>query len=304
MASLALMVEYVAVTAEQMVDINGVELCVQTFGDRSDPAILLIAGATCSMDWWDEGFCRQLADNNRWVIRYDLRDTGRSTTSPAGSPDYTLEDLTGDAIALVESLQLESCHLVGISMGGMIGQRFALQRPDLLASLTLIATTPGQPGEPDLPPVADRLQAYFAKQYPAPDWQDRDSVNDYLVRSQAVMAGPASFDEAWTRRISGQCFDRSISLAASQNHPLLLAAESPRSRLGEITLPTQIMHGTEDPLFPYGHAEALNAEIAGSTLIPLDGMGHQPPPPQVWHVVIPAILRHSHGDAADRPAQR
>jgi pimeloyl-ACP methyl ester carboxylesterase len=297
------MVEYVAVAAEQMMDVNGVELCVQTFGDRADPAILLIAGATCSMDWWDEEFCQQLAEANRLVIRYDLRDTGRSATSSAGSPDYTLDDLTGDAIALVESLQLESCHLVGISMGGMIGQRFALRRPDLLASLTLIATTPGQPGESDLPPPADRLQAYFAEQKPIPDWQDREWVNDYLVRSQAVMAGPASFDEAWTRRISGQCFDRSSSMAASQNHPLLLAAESPRSRLSEITLPTLIMHGTEDPLFPYGHAEALNAEMAGSILIPLDGMGHQPPPPQVWDVVIPAILRHTRGDSADRPTR-
>lgn len=290
------MVEYVAVTAEQIMDVNGVELCVQTFGDRSAPAILLIAGATCSMDWWDEGFCRRLADGNRLVIRYDLRDTGRSTTGPAGEPAYTLEDLTHDAVALIESLRLESCHLVGISMGGMIGQRLALWRPDLLASLTLISTTPGQPGAPDLPPPDDRLLVYAAEQNLTPDWQDRQSVNDFVARSQAVMAGPGSFDEAWTRRISGQCFDRSRSLAASQNHPLLLGVESPRSRLGEIEAPTLVLHGTEDPLFPYGHAEALAAEIPGSTLIPLEGVGHQPPPPQVWDVVVPAILRHTCGD--------
>ncbi len=293
------MVEYVAVATEQIVNVNGVELCVQTFGDRSDPAILLIAGATCSMDWWDEGFCQELADGRRLVIRYDLRDTGRSTTSTPGNPDYTLEDLTDDAIALVESLGLATCHLVGTSMGGMIGQRFALRRPELVASLTLLSTTPGQPGEPDLPPPDGRLFTY-AERASVPDWQDRQQVIDFITRSQAAMAGPDSFDGSWARQISGRCFDRSSSLAASQNHPMLLTAGSPRARLGEITLPTLIMHGTEDPLFPYGHAEALHAEITGSTLIALEGMGHQPPPPQTWDVVVPAILRHTGNDPAQR----
>ncbi len=87
---------------ERIVHVNGVDLCVEIFGDRADPAILLIGGATASMDWWEDDFCRRLADGPRFVIRYDSRDTGRSVTYEAGAPPYSQLDMTADALGVLE----------------------------------------------------------------------------------------------------------------------------------------------------------------------------------------------------------
>lgn len=102
---------------KSILDVNGVQLCVETFGDPSDPAILLMAGATNPMEWWDEELCRDLAARGRHVIRYDTRDTGQSTGCPAGEPDYIGDDLVDDVVALLAVLDVAPAHLVGISMG-------------------------------------------------------------------------------------------------------------------------------------------------------------------------------------------
>src|SRR3954466_15490631 len=107
-------------------NVNGVELCVQTFGDRNEPATLLIMGTGASMDWWDEEFCERLAAGGRFVIRYDNRDTGRSTTYPPGAPPYTGSDLVTDAVAVLDALELQRAHVVGLSSGGALAQVLAL----------------------------------------------------------------------------------------------------------------------------------------------------------------------------------
>jgi pimeloyl-ACP methyl ester carboxylesterase len=129
-------------TGDRMVKANGVELCVETFGDPGDPAVLLISGATGSMDWWEDEFCHRLACGERYVIRYDHRDTGRSASYPAGAPGYTGTDLVTDAVGLLDTLGVARAHLVGVSMGGGIAQQAALDHPDRVASLTLIANSP------------------------------------------------------------------------------------------------------------------------------------------------------------------
>src|SRR6266487_3804174 len=106
---------------------GGVRLCVQTFGDPCDPAILLISGMSASIDWWDEDFCARLAAGLRYVIRYDHRDTGQSACYPPGAPSYTGGDLAADAVAVLDALRVDTAHLVGISMGGAIAQRLALE---------------------------------------------------------------------------------------------------------------------------------------------------------------------------------
>jgi SAM-dependent methyltransferase len=202
-------------------------------------------------------------------------------------------------------------HLVGISMGGALGQRLAVEHPDRVASLTLIATSPAGPGgpaNPDLPPVSEELRAFFTQPRPAPDWTDRASVIDHIVQGQRPFTGPRGFDEAHLRDLAGRIVDRTTDIEASlTNHWLIDGDEPVRPRLGEITAPTLVIHGTEDPLFPYGHAEALAREIPTARLLPLKGVGHQMPPPAAWDVVIPAILRHTSGgwDAhGDRLAAR
>ena len=103
--------------AEQLISLNRVQLCTESFGDPADPAILLVMGAGASMLWWEDGFCRMLAGQNRFVIRYDQRDTGRSTTYDPGHLGYTGADLRADAVAVLDGYHLAAAHLVGVSAG-------------------------------------------------------------------------------------------------------------------------------------------------------------------------------------------
>src|SRR5438093_1500516 len=128
-----------------MIEANGVELCTEPFGDVADPPILLIMGVGGSMLWWEEGFCRMLADFGRLVIRYDHRDTGRSVTYEHGRPGYTAADLDADAVGVLDAYDLGAAHLVGVSAGGGIAQAVALDLPDRARSLTLISTTAAAP---------------------------------------------------------------------------------------------------------------------------------------------------------------
>lgn len=271
---------------EKAVRVGSIDLCVETFGSPADPAVLLIQGMSGSMLWWEADFCARLASAGRFVIRYDNRDTGRSVSYPPGAPGYTVRDLASDAVGVLDALGVASAALVGLSMGGAIAQLAALDHPSRVASLTLISTTAG--GD-DLPGMSPRLAAYFAD-LDSPDWSDRDAVVDYLVEAFRAYAGTLPFDEAGVRAISRQDFDRTANVeSAMNNHTLIHDVEPWRARLGEITAQTVVLHGTEDPLFPYPHGETLAREIPGARLVPMVGAGHEVPRP-VWDVVIPAIL--------------
>jgi pimeloyl-ACP methyl ester carboxylesterase len=277
---------------EQVLRTNGVELCAETFGDKRNPAILLIAGGGGSMLSWDEDLCGRLANGTRFVIRYDLRDTGRSVTYEPGSPQYTGLDLVEDAVGLLDASNVDAAHLVAISMGGGIAQIAALDHPDRVASLTLISTSPAVPGAPDLPPMSEELRAYFAEEPAAPDWSDRSAVIDYYVESaRPYAARSVSFDEAAWRELGGRDFDRSINLASSTNH-FAIDGDEGRGRLRDLHAPTLVIHGTEDPLFPLEHGRALAKEIPGASLLALEQTGHELPR-RVWDVVVPAILEHT-----------
>ena len=273
---------------ERLLKTNGVELCAQAFGDPAAPALLLIGGAEASMDWWDEEFCERLAAGGRYVVRYDTRDTGRSTTFPPGEPPYGSDALLDDAVGLLDALGIAAAHLVGVSMGGDIAQHLAVLHPDRVASLTLIATSPGGA---ELPPMSEELAARFAEGGDeTPDWSDREAVIAYYTDGERTFAGTIPVDEERVRRVVGRAFDRGPALASAQNHWQLDGGESVRARLGEIAVPALVLHGTADPLFPYGHGEALAREIPGARLVPLRGMGHQMPPPELWGTVVSAIL--------------
>jgi pimeloyl-ACP methyl ester carboxylesterase len=283
------------VLGERMVEVNDVGLCVETFGDARDPAVLLVMGAGASMLWWEDELCERLAAGGRFVIRYDHRDTGRSVTYEPGAPEYTGDDLVTDAAGVIEALGVTRVHVVGFSMGGAIAQRLALDYPDRVSSLTLMSTSPGF--GPDLPAMSDELRAHFAEPPPQPDWSDREAVVDYLVEDERVYAAPSRpFDEAARRELAGRTFDRSIDLAATMtNHVVLEGGESWRERLGEIRVPTLVLHGTEDPLFAIDHALALVREIPGARLVTLEQTGHELPR-ATWDVVVHAILEHTSTD--------
>jgi len=282
--------------SERVVVVDGVELCLETFGDRDRAAVLLLGGVTASMDWWDPEFCRRLAAEGRLVVRYDHRDTGRSETSPAGSPAYTARDLTTDPLRVLDALGIRRAHLVGVSMGGGIAQELAVLHPERVLSLTLIATSPAGTRAADhpLPPPAPRIAA-SGDPRPEPDWTDRAAVVADIVADERAYAGALGVDEAWVRRIAEAVVDRSRDVAASRtNHWAVIGDDDGVTfRLADIRVPTLVLHGTDDPLFPLPHGEALAAEIPGAALLPLPGMGHQVPPPQTWDVVVPAIARHT-----------
>ncbi len=135
---------------ERVISVDGIDLCVETFGDSNDAAVLLISGLGASMDWWHTEFCAQLAEAGRHVIRYDHRDTGRSTSYAAGEPKYTGADLTADALRVLDGLGIDRAHLVGVSAGGGIAQELAAEHAHRVLSITLIATSPaGQRRRPD-----------------------------------------------------------------------------------------------------------------------------------------------------------
>lgn len=277
--------------AEQMIHANGVEHCLESFGDEGDPAVLLVMGAGASMLHWPEPFCRALAGGGRSVIRYDLRDTGRSTTRPPGEPDYALGDLVADALAILDSLDIERVHLVGMSMGGMLCQLLALEHPSRVASLTLAATTPGSPEHEtaDLPgPDASVLGALGEV-----DWSDPAAAVDAIVEEERLCAGTHGFDEEEWRERATRIIARTADPAAAANHFVMEDHERWRSRLGTLRVPTLVLHGRDDPMFPLAHGKALAREIRGARLLELPGVGHEPPPAFARALIAEAILRHT-----------
>ena len=273
---------------DEIVNANGVDLCVDSFGDPDDPGILLIMGSSGSMDWWEDEFCERLAAGGRFVVRYDHRDTGRSVSYEPGVPGYAGEELIDDVVGVLDAVGISSAHLVGMSMGGAIAQVVALEQPDRVASLTLVSSSPAGPGG-DLPDMSEETIAAFSRE--PPDWSDRSAVLEYMVHLARVSASPTTpFDEAGFRELAGRVFDRTTNIESTfTNHNLLDGGEPWRDRLGDLDLPTLIIHGTDDPILPHEHGVALANEIPRAELLTLEQTGHELPR-RTWGVVVPAIL--------------
>jgi len=282
-------------TPEKIVHANGVDLCVQAFGSTDARPVLLIAGAASSMLYWDDEFCARLAAGPRFVLRYDHRDTGRSVTSPVGAPDYTPADLLDDAIGVLDAFGIDRAHLVGLSLGGGLAQLAAISYPERVASLTLIATSPAGPSaHPDLPAMPEQVQAEFAA-VGEPDWGDRNAVINYLAEQERLCAARSvPFDVSGMRATMARVVDRSPDVRSMFNHFMVVGGDSPRHRLVEISAPTLVLHGDEDPVFPPPHGAALAAEISGARLVTLPQVGHEWPR-RAWEPALPEIVAHTGG---------
>lgn len=278
----------------EMVTSGPVPICAQAFGSPGDPAVVLIGGTSSSMDYWEPEFCAALAAGGRFVVRYDLRDTGQSAHDPAGAPAYGARDLALDVLGLLDHWSIERACLMGISAGGGIAQVTALEHPDRVSALVLMSTmAPGGPAF-DMDPA---LLAYF-QQVSTPDWSDPDAVVEQQVGyGRALAARSVPFDAAAFRALVRTALGRTADVrAALTNHDLLRDDMPPWfDRLGSIPVPTVVVHGAEDPLMAVGHGEALAQEIPHARLLVLPGVGHEFPR-RAWDAVLPAVLEVSGRD--------
>ncbi|MHC8421308.1 alpha/beta fold hydrolase [Streptomyces sp. NB004] len=255
------------------VKVNGVSLGVESFGPEDAPLVLLAGGTT--MLSWPDALCERLAGGGRRVVRYDLRDSGESTTEDPEAPAYTLRDLARDAAALAHALTDAPAHLAGIGVGGMVAQVAALDHPEAFSALTLAGTRAVAPGPvdddlPDHDPAT--MGRLFAR--PMPDWTDRAAVADFAAAGAEILGD----DPDAARATAGRVWDRTPGTAppvqlANQLGMVFSALDCAprwRERLPEIALPTLVVHGRRDPFFPVGNAEAVAREIPGARLLVLE----------------------------------
>jgi pimeloyl-ACP methyl ester carboxylesterase len=274
----------------QQIRCNQVSLFSESFGDPQNPAILLIMGASASAVWWAEEFCYRLADGGRYVIRYDHRDTGRSTSYEPGTINYSIEDLADDAFCVLDGYGVQSAHLVGMSLGGFLAQLMALKQPQRVKSLTLIASE-RLVDDPSMPGIDPSVLSYHAKSSEI-DWTNREAVVTYQIGAWRLLNGSAHpFDEAMIRRLAITDFDRTPNLLTTFNHALLQGGEQWFDRLDEIAAPTLVIHGTEDPVLPYVHGLALQADLPSATLLTLPGTGHELHQDD-WSAIVEAMQQH------------
>jgi pimeloyl-ACP methyl ester carboxylesterase len=255
------------------VNANGVAIGVESFGDDDAPLVLLAGGTT--MLSWPAALCERLAAGGRRVVRYDLRDSGESTTTNPNAPAYTLRDLAADAAALADTLGGPPAHLAGIGVGGMVAQVAALDHPGAFSALTLAGTRPVAPGKPDADlPDHDKATMKRLFALPMPDWTDREAVATFAA-ARAEIRGD---DPVAARAIGARIWDRTPGTAppvqmANQLGLVFSKLECKprwRERLSEIAVPTLVVHGRRDPFFPVGNGEAIAREIPGARLLVLE----------------------------------
>ncbi|KZB81560.1 alpha/beta fold hydrolase [Amycolatopsis regifaucium] len=252
---------------------EGVTLGVEHFGDPKAPLVLLVGGTTM-LSWPDE-LCASLARGGRHVVRYDLRDSGTSTTVDPEAPAYTLRDLAADAAALARGLDDRPAHLAGVGVGGMVAQVAVLDHPDAFSALTLAGTRPVAPGpvDDDLP---DHDMAVLKRRFalPMPDWSDRAAVAEFAAAGAEILGD----DPAAARATAERVFDRAPSTEPAVQlanqvglvFSKLDCAPRWRERLPELAIPALVVHGRHNRFFPVGNGEALAREIPGARLLVLE----------------------------------
>ncbi|HEV2796287.1 MAG TPA: alpha/beta fold hydrolase [Nocardioides sp.] len=279
---------------------NEVELCYQTFGDPSDEPLLLVMGLGGPMTWWDTELCVLLANAGFYVVRYDNRDTGRSPRirtrvtraqlvrafggRKVKSP-YLMSDLADDAVALMDHLGVESAHLAGISMGGMIAQTVAIEHPRRVRSLTSIMSTTGKRtvGWQDPRLIPSLI---------APRKPGRESYVTTSVAFWDVIGSPgypADRDKLTTR--AGETFDRGYSASGVMRQMLAILQQPDRThRLRSLRIPALVVHGMADKMVHVSGGRSTAAAIPGAELVLVDGMGHDLPP-ALFETLVEAIAR-------------
>jgi pimeloyl-ACP methyl ester carboxylesterase len=299
---------------ERLAPVNGIEIAYQEIGDPAAEPLLLIMGLATQMIAWDEGLCAMLAERGFRVVRFDNRDIGHSTKiDAAGMPSwadmtigrrstapYLLKDMADDAFGLMDRLGIEAAHLVGASMGGMIAQTMAIERPERVLSLVSMLSTTGNRrlGMPSWRAFA-RLMARPAR--------GRRAAIEQTVKTFRIIGSPGyPMDEARLRQVAGLSYDRSHSRAGVVRQLHAITASGDRTdALRTLTVPTAVIHGARDPLVRPAAGRATAKAIPGARLKMIDGMGHDLPR-ELWPTFVEEIAsnaaRAGHGAAASQVA--
>lgn len=267
-----------------IIESDEITLWTESFGSPQNPPLILIMGSGGQGVLWPVEFCEQLAAKGYFVVRYDNRDTGLSTEFNYFTHPYNLLDMAKDVVRIQDAYQFKNSHIVGASMGGAIAMILAANFPERVKSLTLMITTI------DMRPCMDAFQGLPIQHIlPAPDQKLLAAVREFIhfmpkteedkieffIKSAEMNCGSIPPDKDLCRELAITTFKRKHPdnalnhiQAIANSHPLLAAAPSC------ITVPTQIIHGAEDPLFPIPHGEAIHAAIENSSLHIMPGMGH------------------------------
>jgi pimeloyl-ACP methyl ester carboxylesterase len=280
--------------------VGDIELAYETFGDPGDTPLLLVSGLGSQMISYADELCADLAAQGLFVIRFDNRDVGLSThLHSAGLPrlgdvrrgdrssvHYELADMAADAAGLVESLGLDSVHLVGVSMGGMIAQRVAIDHPARVRSLTSIMSTTGDRS------VGGASEAAQAVLY-APPANDRDEAIERQLQSSRVIGSPGfPFDEEAIRARAGLAYDRAHDPAGVARQMAAIVTSPDRTAdLGRVAVPTLVIHGSDDALVNVSGGRATAAAVPGAELVVIEGMGHDLPR-ALWPELTERITAH------------
>jgi pimeloyl-ACP methyl ester carboxylesterase len=260
--------------AEHRLDVGAIRIAAETFGNPDGVPIVLVMGATASMVWWPDELCETLAQSGYYVSRYDHRDTGQSTTGAPGEVDYCAEDLTADLIGVMDALDLDTAHLVGMSLGGYISQIAALSYSDRVRSLTLMGSEPLGSSD-ELPGIDDKFMDHFGAMGDL-DWSDGNAVEKFLVEIGRLSAGtPERFDEAGTRSRVRSEIDRAVNIASAFNHARVATRDDWSGGVARIAKPTLVIHGMNDPILPLPNGEAIARNIVGAKFRALAEAGHE-----------------------------
>ncbi|MGI9157658.1 MAG: alpha/beta fold hydrolase [Marmoricola sp.] len=287
---------------------TGIELCYQTFGDPDDEPLLLVMGLGGPMIWWDPELCTMLARSGFLVIRYDNRDTGRSSRSQGRvtrgmlvqaflgrhvRTPYTLDDMAADAFGLLDHLGITSAHVVGVSMGGMIVQTMAGAQPKRVRSLTSIMSTLGKRSvgwqDPKLLPLLV-----------APRQNNREAYVENSARLWKLIGSPGfPENDETTRERAGDTFDRGVSGAGVLRQMIAILTQPNRSRtLHGLRMPVLVIHGDSDRMVHVSGGRATATAISGAELLVIKGMGHDLPAP-MFETITAAVRRTANRARAD-----
>jgi len=284
---------------------NGVKIVYDTFGDPSSRPLLLIMGLAWQMIIWDDEFCSRLASRGYWVIRFDNRDIGLSQRfDQAGIPSigslmaaqlkgitlpvpYTLYDMAADAMGLLDVLGIESAHVAGTSMGGMIAQIMAIQFTDRVRTLTSIMSSTGEPDLP--PPKPEALKILYT---PLPTDRE-DFIKSYMNVLRVLSGNQVPMSESLARKYAEKTFDRRFGPeGVVRQFAAIIASGSRKEALRSIGVPTLVIHGDMDPLVPVECGIDTANAITGARLVIIKGMGHALPE-ALWPRIIDEIVNHA-----------